>query len=517
MDTILKRLAILLLWAAPAMAQCNLILLHVGGCPTGVSISPTIVQWNAVPSTYSSTGHTTSTGGATSIRIPLQPTLSGNTIVICAAGSHISINTITVTGTDSASNTYSTAQDELDTMDNNALWCRYVKNVAAGVTYAEADFSVGVTNVSGIAWEQAGTNGVDKTSAARSTTATIQPGNIGAMSQSGDLIIQIAQNVSAATVTAFTAGTGQSNITWTKIASDTAIPRSSIENALAMQAGVYSATAAFNPKMTQTGSTGAATTVAIAFTPSTSQGTLPAAGERVVGMQDLLFNFSSTSPGTLTQDLPCPGSNAVTSQANGMIMAYTGLGTELSTITDSNSNSWVLKNGLSQNGNQTQFAYAQNATCTSEMTVSVTFSGPPLTGDDNLRFFFVTGAPTSGWFDVVNPSGAGPTCTGTCTGDQTTSGNTTGPSITPSNATGLIIGEQVQDCDVVTSGTSGDFLAMTWGNTPYACTDTQHINDDNGSGYALIYNTSTSSQNFVWQYLQPIAPDNWSGAIIHFN
>lgn len=234
---------------------------------------------------------------------------------------------------------------------------------------------------------------------------------------------------------------------------------------------------------------GAATwgTLAMSLT-SAAAGTSPSAGIRIVGVQHMCLNGNNPAGAVAINNLQFP------STGNLLAIAYQSFTGVMTAVTDSASNTWVVKTRSTINvtwgGGTAQFAYAANATSSSTLhTIAMTFTGTA--GYDQIAIYDITGAATSP-FDTI---------TTTWQGQQTTNGNLTSGTITPSTANGLILATIVVDFNTV-SGTSGVFgsdvvcNSLTDNNSTANGTGPSTLEEDGGFGHC--YNSAASSQSCTW-------------------
>lgn len=356
------------------------------------AVSATVVHWVSLSDTKATNalGTTVNRCSTQAFCFDLvEPSLSGNMLYNCVYYSDSPSST--PSWSDDKSNTWTLLTAIDDTTNGKKLQCAYVLNATTATYAIKVSFGAAVTHVGGFAAEYNNVNAIDVTasgisasgSSTMATTTTLTP------TVTSDLVIQVGIRSQTPIVSSFTAGSGQSGITWKLQATDTL-------DGLVAQWGTYASTSSFNPQLTMASNSGYAT-MAVAFKTSTT-GTARPAGMQVVGIQhnDVTDTIGATSP--IALQFPCEGNLEVASMGFGMA---TGTSWRANAITDSNSNTWAATGVLLGNATtgQSQMMYAQNATCTSSMTVSVaTLGTTDTTKDATIILYDVQGALTSNVF-----------------------------------------------------------------------------------------------------------------------
>jgi len=231
---------------------------------------------------------------------------------------------------------------------------------------------------------------------------------------------------------------------------------------------VQNSPGAINPTHSFTGTIGW-NTLAFALKP-TNSGSPIQAGIRVVRIQQNDFNNSTAS---YTIDAPCSGNLAV--------LAIPGANTTISSVTDTNGNSWHVDNSI----NGTTIAHADNAVCSLTMKVTIQFAAA--VSQDIALFYDVKGA--------ASPAYDAP-CSKAVTGNQPGGpGTFDGTTITPSTSNGLIISTLGLDNNFIADMPGPPGGLYDAGNPlPFIPIDTAYQN--NGWGHAFY--TSTSPITVQW-------------------
>jgi hypothetical protein len=245
--------------------------------------------------------------------------------------------------------------------------------------------------------------------AANASSGTITSGNI-TPGTSGDLLWQFAANLTGLT-TGFTVGS-HANITWTF--DGTNINDSRLA-AAAVQAGVYSSTAQINPTFTS-GTAQPYDSCTMALKVATA-GTAPTQPFRKLIVTDA-ETPNATGGGTTTTvaQINATGGDLI-------VIAQTSGGDWLTSVTSTPSNTWTVTTHVA-NLTAVNFAYAQNASVSNNMTLNITRDGN--TTDGTFIIYVIKGSLTPTSFDVVSTGESGtqnslPTTLTTCSGCLTTS------------------------------------------------------------------------------------------------
>jgi hypothetical protein len=312
------------------------------------------------------------------------------------------------------------------------------------------------------------TNGTSAGASANS--ATITAGAFpGALGNSGDLIYQVGFNETAGSnfQSIYTAGS-QANITWALAPGST----NSFDSSYA-QYGTYTATAAFTPTLTE-GNSNTYISLAIALK-SASAGTAPAAGIRVVAVQNM--GFGAITP-LVTQFVTTGNLQVLTSTS----------GDGIASITSSNGNKWQLRVSQKEPSHQF-FAEIWDSVSASpgSQTLTITMNAGA-TGNNSIMIYDVIGA-------AVNPfdtSGKNNGNQGSDTGTLPITGGTL--PITPTTSNGLVF--------FVTSIAIGTATTLTGSNQLSDCAQQTPLVEpsalDQNNGYGTYLNPNTSSVPFTW-------------------
>ena len=204
-----------------------------------------------------------------------------------------------------------------------------------------------------------------------------------------------------------------------------------------------------------------------------SAGTAPGNGIRIL---KIIHSANSSAPTTpFKMQFPAAGNLRVvdTTTSQG--------GWDITSVTDSNSNTYTAELGGSAAGPQLFFAQGQSAN--QNMTMNVNFSGAAPGGGVVLKFYDIINAANSGQPGNVAAANA---ATGTTVNI---------PTITPIQANDLLIGALTLGNGPNTSITAP--TGVIWDNVPYTGeTDGGFFNF--GDGWAHFYNTSTASETWTW-------------------
>lgn len=353
---------------------------------------PGMVQWTSGSNTKSGSAlGTTVNQCATQTQCFSLPNAAqaGNTIVIFFTYSNTPASTPTCA--DDKSDTCTVIATANDTTNAIKLGVARILNVTSGARALTIAYGAAVTKQAPYAAEfynVAATSADDTSSASFSASgsSTVQSGSL-TPSVTGDLLVQCGVRSQTPAVTSFTVGS-QSNITWSLIGTD-------LLDGLACQWGVYNSTSAINPQFTMASNSGyASTTIALK---SGASGSARPAGMQIVGVQheDVTDTIANTSP--VPAQASCAGTENLIVMSGGFGQAnYAPTG-----ITDGASNTWASTGALAGNATsgKTTMWYAQNATCTAGMTISVATTGTgDASKDATMIFYYMVGAATSGVF-----------------------------------------------------------------------------------------------------------------------
>jgi hypothetical protein len=196
----------------------------------------------------------------------------------------------------------------------------------------------------------------------------------------------------------------------------------------------------------------------------------------------------------------------VPTSGNLFAIGYHSGGNTVSSISDG-TNTWTCT-GASINGNNAgQVCYAQNATPSNTLTLSVTRNAT--TTDATYMFYDITGAAASA-FDVESGSLTG------VQGSIVTSLTTCSSCLTPTNSNGIVIGESGwDDCTAtaVTAPSGAKFDPATYTGNSFDGPQTV----DQNNGWMHFYNSNTNAISMTWTMAcGGNAENNWSGRVAAF-
>lgn len=373
--------------------------------------TPTMIQWTMGSNTKSGNAFgTTANQCANQTQCFFLPngTQVNNAILSCATYSNTPAST--PSWSDDQSNSWSVIATANDTTNAVKTACAVALNVAANTRQIKIAFGAAVTKEAPFAAEfnnilPSGATDGSSTNTSASGSSTMTAGSI-TPTAATDLFLMCGQRSQTPATTSFTVGS-QSNITWKFLGTD-------LLDGMVCQWGLYTSTSALNPQLTMGTNSGYAA-VAIALKTGAVGNARPN-GIQIVGIQheDVTDTIGNTSP--IPIQFPCEGNLLVGSMGFGMASGTTWKATG---VTDGNSNTWAATGVLLGNATtgQSQMYYAQNATCTNNMTVSVATTGlSDTTKDATILLYDIQNALTSNVFRqeaaVSNHStGTGPSIT----------------------------------------------------------------------------------------------------------
>jgi hypothetical protein len=386
------------------------------------------------------TPNTGTTGGGTptTFKIPLpNETLAGNTIIAWVTAGQAASQSVSCT--DDKSNSYTLRQSDAGVSGGQGMWMFVCEAATAGATYVTFTFTVGTTNFAGGVAEYynvaassvyetghaAHTSGAPTTSWAAGSFTT---------SNSGDLIYQAAV-VSGNTnsMGAFSAGTSGLHLE----AADRA-------DGSACQAGNQGSAGAINPTITAASNDYVSCAVALK---SGSSGTAPSITPRVVHLQ---HSSPQTTSSSFTLQFPCSGDTLHISYVSGQT-STTG---DISSLSDSKSNTWTQPPHSPVSNGQGQGFYAKAAVTDYALTITFTLTGAPSNAAQDAIFY-----------DLIGVDQSSPVMTDAATTGNQASGpaNLTTVTVTPTAAAGLAIFVGDQDWDtMLDSVTDGNGHKPLW-------------------------------------------------------
>lgn len=356
--------------------------------------NPTLVRWGGFSNTKSGTalGTTVNTCPNTTICLPLTATpQSGNTLVACYDYGDTPSSSPAIT--DDGGNTW--VIDQVSSVSNSRIIAiAHALNVSSSTTFIKINFGAAVINVGALYQEVnnvLSAGAVDQTS---SNTSASGSSTVTAGSQTpataNDFLMQCGQRAQTPLVASYTVGS-QPSITWALSTTDTL-------DGLFNQWGQYAITSAINPTMTMASNSGYAS-VSLSLKTGSQGSPRPTGSMTPIGIirADVTDTIGNTSP--IALQFPCDGANGLVADL-GFGMA-TGTSWRATGITDSNSNTWTQVGVLLGNNStgQSQMFYAQNPTCTNNMTVSVATTGlSDTTKDATIYLYSFAGASTTNFF-----------------------------------------------------------------------------------------------------------------------
>lgn len=419
-------------------------------------------------------GFSVTAGGKYNLRFP-HGTQSGNALVV-ACYTHGDPGTRTVT--DDQSNAWTAGP--LRVGAQLRLYSFVATNIAANTRVVSFSPSSAVDGVMCAGFEftnVATAAALDGSSGNSGTNASITAGSF-TTNYNGDLVVQfgVREGVwgSDANATSFTVGSSP----WVFLEAD-------LDNAqFAAQFQVQPTAAAINATYTQNNSAGF-NSVALALRAATS-GSTPT-GMHIIGMQHMDTAGWSPSPGAITVQVPTRGNLIITEYLGNSSSSFSG-------CTSSPSNTWTTRSTLSGGGHLGYILAAENASPSTNMTLTCTI--PSSAATESLNIYDVSGAATSPYDTNVTDSGSYAGCT-----------SLSPASITPSTSNGLIfamMGEGGNSAGGIS--TSPLFDSITF--------DGEIGNDvptDRNNGFAHYANPNTSAVTFTWTFLDTIGCEPISG------
>jgi hypothetical protein len=422
-------------------------------------------------------------------------TRAGNAIVAVVSYSDNPATTVSVT--DDQNQTYVTGPTAHDSVNGRIMALFYKLNTVANARTITISFSSPVMEVQPRASElynidttaaPDGSSGIAGTDGSTTVTA----GNI-TPSTSGDLMYQCASRTENPAAASFVQGS-QANITWQFLDAD-------LLDGMACQWGVYSSTSLINPTLTM--SPGSAyVSVAIALKAA-------AAGSAPVGMhiarilhENIPQAISGTSPQIL--QTPCSGNLPV-------IKFSSGGGLLITSITDSNNNTWFQMGTDSTNGSgpaaeTTQTFVSYGAVCAAKLVLTINVTGGGGQAADGTLFFY----------DIDGASAKQRARRIKATGSQSNGGNLTSQIFdTPGNDRGLVLTSISVDLNTVTGLTGGGLVDT---NRCGGCSVDGPISVDENDGWGHYWITSNNLLPITWTFL---AGDEgiggWAADAVAFN
>jgi hypothetical protein len=417
------------------------------------------------------------------------PTTAGNAVLV---GYTNNSNNPTPTITDDAGDSYSRIENYQDSTDNQAISIAAAFHVAANARKISICFPSSTLYVQAVASEFANVTGVDGSGTGNNGTGTsITAGSL-TPTAIGDLAYQVTFNLnitqggfSLPSSSSFMAGS-QTSITWSLLSAD-------LIEGFSAQYGVYNSTSAINPTMAM-GTSQKWVSGAVLLKAGNAGSN--ASGMRIITLEHNNIPWKVGGGGTGVT-FPNPTTLQFPSVGNLLVAVVGGgRGQYVTSITDSNSNTWVQAGSTITTGNDTvAIWYAANASPSLTLALTVNWNGN--TSDQNIFLYDVTGAAASP-LDVTN---------GTTGSQGSTTGTLTVPyTITPSRAGELIFTIIIWDYNTATGLTSNIGNSYFDANmfSGESLDGPEPIDENNGWGHAR--STSTSAITFTW--LQLNSSDN---------
>jgi hypothetical protein len=443
--------------------------------PATLSHSPTLIQ--RTPS---------SSGGGTGVYTDYyfnfpNPTQAGDLIVVCG---QYGVNASTVLSiTDDHSQSYTVLTKHSDS--NQTVFIAYFPNTVAGVLQINVHYGTsGVMysdNWAGEFNNVLASLPVDSSIGNNATSTLAQPGNL-TFSSAGDLVVQIAEQDSSGAVTSWAAGSYGFSLCEADRGNGSQVCQ-------AVQWGVYNAPNALSPVITL-GSSGGWNTMAVAFKPSASaQGGTAYTSIAVVDVNH--YNLVTMASGTVFQPtLPATCNLGV------LTLVQPTASAAITTITDSNSNSWIQIGSTLVNvgSGYVQIFYTRygaggagtTPSFSPTMTVTINTGASMTLGD--MHIMGINNAKSTAALDT----GFGTSGLATAIGTQLAGGNVSGVSGSPTTSNGVIIGV------IGVSSNQIQGVVTGYSDTTYSPQEASTGELDEMNGKAHYYNPNTSSFQFVW-------------------
>lgn len=400
----------------------------------------------------------------TTISVSLPNAAGGNNAILVALS--IGAGSTFNTPTDDGGNSYTLVKSQVDAGQYSVVYL--ATGVAAGTRRITA-----VVNGTGLAsgvmhveeWRNIAIAGAVDAAASVSST---NPGAALTTTVAGALIWQWGKvtDASKPNLTGVTAGTNFTLLTASRQIGQVA------------QYWVQPSAGAITPTFTATPSH-RWESIAIALKPQAA-GTAPGPGIRINGIQHWV---NGSTP--IVSQMPCTG--------NLLVLASYGL-VSLTSVSDSNGNSWASAKTLVQDGHTRELWYAPHATCSSTMTLTVTFSG---SATDMMNVLY----------DISGAAAAPLSVTHSTFGDQSVAGNLTTDTITPTVVNGLVINATGIYYHSLRGLVGAKFIPDMFSNLyddnaagggGAGCTNTPNSELDEDNGVSHVYNADLSPLTFVY-------------------
>jgi hypothetical protein len=405
---------------------------------------------------------------------------TGNVVAVAATYSNGSGATVTVS--DSASNSYSTLVTVTHSGGQDLkIFC----GTASGANWVKVSWSNANATFQQVGWVEllngtctqdgipTGTSGGSTTCQTSSRTSTV----------ASDFVFHVCvQDGQTSAMTSWTAGSGQSNITWNIAGFD-------VQQGMAMQYGVQTAAGALAPQMTLSPSL-SYVTAAVFLEPASS-----ATGSDISGMhvRRLLVQSIQYSGGTFTVDFGSDGNLAVA--------AWAGIpNVNVNSISDGGTNTYTATEAGCGNGTVSGFArqyysgpYTSKATGSGNV-LTVTPSSSSMSGS-TLFLYDITGAASSSPFDKAL----------VCTTGTDTTGSFSLGTLTPTFSNEFFVGQAPINANTC-NGTSTSGAAFD--AVPDATTNQSTVDENNCWAHL---NSSSSGVNFTFTNSSGTGAQQWAG------
>lgn len=488
-----RLLALFLLCAAPCWAQLNVSFPGPGPIQVAAGAAvPTLVQSTQTPSDVQAQdgiSQNPQTGNLITKPFP-NSTQVGNTVVCHVRTSEATIGDIAIS--DDGSNTYTLRADEIAGSRTNAVFTAPITTTSRIVTVTYNDSAGDQTDnlVDCYEYENVGAYDVNCTGTATSLSAPACGSSM--TPSSGDLIIAFVDVVSysskPATSANFTAQTGTTP-TYSLLHNDGT-------SWSAAQYGVLASSTAITPSITLAQATTRANIAAVAMKAASSGGTFSGIHvNKVKAFAPQFANSTSFTGTTIALGFPCSGNSEWVFVGQGASSSTSNL----TSVTDSNSNTWTRLTNLYSSGDgfAVQAAHVDSATCSATQVITLHFTSNP----SFLTVYAVDIANATGYDSSATCTGGTPCLINNASSSATTTFS--GAAITPSVSPGLILSYQNQDYQSIASATGN------WNDGIESCPNETGGCSGNGIGtyshYAYVGSGFEQDAGFTVQYYSSTA------------
>jgi hypothetical protein len=410
------------------------------------------------------------------------PATSGNAIIVACRFE----GNATLSITDNESDTYKNAEVYYVSANNQSIVIAESFNVTGGAYNLTATWSANTEQFQCVSTQIAGVTAADGPGTGNEGSGTSVTAGSMTPTVKGDLVYQVTASLSGTLAqSGFTSGSGL-----TLLSAD-------LRDGMAVQAGVSSSTSAIDPTMTLgTNATWISAAVLLKFG---TAGGVPT-GMRVAYEihENIPYTIgaggsNSGLPNPMALQIPCAAAATIAAMMDG---GGGSGGSWISTITDSNGNTWS-QIGLYEDvdGNIAQAYYAPNVRCPGNAeTLTLTFNTD--TADNTIVFYIIPGAST-------NPLDTYSGGAQNMTSDSSTI--TTNYTLTPATSNELIIGEENWAFNTAIGVTGTNQLFDSGYYSGMSLDGPQPI-DQNG-GWMHYYANSTSPVSFTYNLLSSTDPN----------